>query len=573
MGMQGDRRDDDPQGRCVSARLPVFSGDTDLAEFRDKSGDTVELALRQAFRALDHGRYQESRGLAQSVLITAKASQNLHLEATALACLAHCDRVTQRLRRSSETARRAAQLFQRLGDTEGETMALNTLSHACMLLGRNDESVEAAMLSVTLCDSTAPTPTTVVAHNCLGMAYCWSGNFEKANASLETAIHLASRCARPMSPYQPKLNQLWVEAARLADERYQTGAMLSLARMESLVRECRRHERSGEQLTFMPGMLPIAGTISVSMKGLYSAWQGKLDNARIYADRAIGSLGGTMTWLDALVRWVLAELPWAQSDWAGAEASLVEMRTCAIEVEHEQLACLAQLLLIQVFELQGKTEMAKVEARSLRARERRIAAESMNGREALVKWQLGARQSERHLEQALLASKQFERWSFEDALTGIANRRRFEQALAERLPASVADGRPLTVAMVDLDNFKAINDTYTHQIGDRVLKTVASVLANSVRGNDLAARLAGDEFVVLFTNAVVDEAAEICERIRGAVADFDWNSIARGLRVSVTIGVSEAQPGDTVETIMHRSDKSMYNAKPGWVPTSYPKFA
>jgi len=129
------------------------------------------------------------------------------------------------------------------------------------------------------------------------------------------------------------------------------------------------------------------------------------------------------------------------------------------------------------------------------------------------------------------------------------------------------------VAMVDLDNFKAINDTYTHQIGDRVLKTVASVLANSVRGNDLAARLAGDEFVVLFTNAVVDEAAEICERIRGAVADFDWNSIARGLRVSVTIGVSEAQPGDTVETIMHRSDKSMYNAKPGWVPTSYPKFA
>ena len=152
-----------------------------------------------------------------------------------------------------------------------------------------------------------------------------------------------------------------------------------------------------------------------------------------------------------------------------------------------------------------------------------------------MKWQLGARQSERHLEQALLASKQFERWSFEDALTGIANRRRFEQALAERLPASVADARPLTVAMIDLDQFKAVNDTHTHQVGDRVLKTVASILVSSVRENDLAARLAGDEFVVLFRDADTDIAAEICERIRGAVDDFDWDSIAQGLQVSVCL--------------------------------------
>ena len=167
-----------------------------------------------------------------------------------------------------------------------------------------------------------------------------------------------------------------------------------------------------------------------------------------------------------------------------------------------------------------------------------------------------------------MASKQFERWSFEDALTGIANRRRFEQALAERLPSSVADGRPLTVAMVDLDQFKAVNDTYSHQVGDRVLKTVATVLSASVRENDLVARLAGDEFVMLFSDADADTATEICERIRAAVADFDWDSMAPGLRVSVSIGVSQAVEGDTVESIMHRSDTSMYTVKPGWVPTN-----
>jgi diguanylate cyclase (GGDEF)-like protein len=545
-----------------------YEGDTAIAEFRDTSGDSTDLALAESYRALDEGDSQRARGLAQSALLAAKANSNRHLEAQALACLAHCDRVTQRLRRATDTSRRAAQLFQRLGDAEGEAAALNTLAHACMLLGRNDEAIEAALLSVRLCDVQVSTAQAVLAHNCLGMAYCWSGNFDKANDSLETAIALADRCSPPVSSYQPKLNQLWVEAARLADERYQTGAMSSLKRMGTLVRECRRLERSGDELKFTPGMLPMARTISVVMKGLYSAWQGEIDNTRIYADRAIGSLGGTVTWLDALVRWALAELAWLQKDWAGAEAALQEMKSCALSVEHEQMACLAHLLLVQVFEVQGKTEMAKLEGRSLRAREHRMSTESMSSREAVVMWQLGARQSERHLEQALVASRQFERWSFEDALTGIANRRCFERALAERLPTFVASGRPLTVAMIDLDQFKSVNDIHTHQVGDRVLKTVAGVMAASVRENDLAARLAGDEFVVLFSDADEVAAGEICERINDAIAAFDWESIAPGLRVSVSIGVSQAVAGDTVESIVHRSDKSMYTVKPGWVPTN-----
>ena len=550
------------------SRSVAIEGNTVTADFRDTSGDSPDLALSEAYRALEEGDTQRARGLAQSVLIAAKASSNLRAEGQALSCLAHCDRVGQRLRRAADTSRRAAQLFQRLAEPEGESPALNTLAHACMLLGRNDEALEAALLSVRLCDVQTPTAQAVLANNCLGLAYCWSGHFDKATDVLETAIALASRCTPAMSPYQPKLNQLWVEAARLADERYQTGAMSSLRRMGTLVRECRRLERSGDELSFMPGMMPAARTISVAMKGLFSAGQGDVDNARIYADRAIGSLGGTVTWLDALVRWALAELAWLQKDWAGTEAALQEMKMCALAVEHERMACLAHLLLVQVFELQGKTDMAQLESRSLRAREHRMATESMSSREAVVMWQLGARQSERHLEQALVASRQFERWSFEDALTGIANRRSFERALAERLPVFVASGRPLTVAMVDLDQFKSVNDVYTHQVGDRVLKTVASVLASSVRENDLAARLAGDEFVVLFADADETVAAEICARISEAIDGFDWHSIAPGLHISVSIGVSQAVSGDTVESLVHRSDKSMYTVKPGWVPTN-----
>jgi diguanylate cyclase (GGDEF)-like protein len=369
--------------------------------------------------------------------------------------------------------------------------------------------------------------------------------------------------------YQPRLNRVWVEAARLTDERYQTGRMGSLDKLSELVGECWRREMSGEGLMFLPGMQPIGRTISLVMKGLHSSWQGEFDAARVHVDNAIGSLGGIVTWLDSLVRWAVAELAWAQRDWPVAEAALDEMKSLALDVEHEQLACVAHLLLAQVFEVQGKHAQARVEHRALRLRERRMAGESLSSREAVVTWQLGARQSERHLQQALVASKQFERWSLEDALTGIANRRCFEQTLSERLRTVTAGSRPLTVAMIDLDQFKSVNDTFTHQVGDRVLKTLAGVMATAVRQKDLPARLAGDEFVVLFDDADEDVAEEICERIRGAIATFDWDSIAKGLRMTVSIGISQAVEGDTVESLLHRSDKSMYTVKPGWVPTIY----
>jgi diguanylate cyclase (GGDEF)-like protein len=554
-----------PVRALVGTGIQVASGDADLAS----CGDSTERSLAGAYWALDRGDAQTARGLAQSVLLASKAGADPRAEALALACLAHCDRVAQRLRRASEASRKAAQIFQRIGDNAGESAALNTFAHSTMLLGRTDEALEAALLSVQLCGVDGATASSVLAFNCMGMSYCWSGMFDKAGAALETAVLLAARCEPPMSAYQPKLNQLFVESMRLANERYQTTAMPSLGRMSLLVRECRQLERSGDELKFMPGMLPMARTISLAMKLLWAAWQNDDENAQIYADRAMGSLGGAVTWLDALVRWGLAEFAWMRGDWAGAEAALNEMKSCAVSVEHEKLACLAHLLLVQLYELQGKMDMAMLEGRALRSREHRIAKESIHSREAVVKWQLGARQSERHLEQALTASRQFERWSLEDALTGIANRRAFEIALADRLPGAVADFRPLTVAMIDIDHFKAVNDRHSHQAGDRVLKAVAALLVASVRERDLAARLAGDEFIVLLNDADETAAGEIVARIQHAIASFDWDAISPGLAVSLSIGLSQAVADDTVESIVHRSDRCMYSdkARPRWEPT------
>lgn len=522
---------------------------------------SADEALAAAWAALDDGHVQAARHIVQGVLKNAHDT-DLHVEARALSCLAHCDRVSSRLRRAAETSRRAAQLFERLGDAQGEANALTTLAHACMLLGRNAESVEAALLCVRLCDKLPPQAQTVLAHNCLGLACSWSGDHDRGDASLELAIHAAQRCMPPVSIYQPRLNQVWIEASRLLDGRYQTGRIGSLVRMEGLMRECHELERAGNGLAVLPGLQAMAKTISLASSGLLAAWQGDVAAARPAIDAAARSLTPTMTWLDSFVRWCAAELALAQRDWETAERELIEMREMALAVEHEQLACRAHLVLAQVFELQGKHALAQREHRALRRREQRVVTEGMSSRESMVAWQLGARQSERHLQQALVVSKQFERWSLEDALTGLANRRHLEQQLAQRLQVLQAEQRPLTVAMVDVDKFKSVNDRFTHSIGDRVLKTVAALMASQVRDGDLPARWAGDEFVILFPDTTEDEARPVCERIRAAVSGFDWESIAPGLRLSVSLGLGEACEGDTIESALHRSDASMYSVKP-----------
>lgn len=520
-----------------------------------------EKALTDAYAALDGGDIGTARALAQSLLEALHGIDLRYDEARALSVLAHCDRLGSRPRRACDAARRSAQLFEQLGDAQGEANALITLAHASILIGRNEEAIEAAILSTLLCEVEGANAQTVLAYNCLGLAYCWSGDHARADASFEKAVLVAQSCVPAVSIYQPRLNQVWVELSRLVDERYQTGQMQSLEKLAQLMKECLALESAGQGMPVMPGLQSLWRTLSLASASIVAIWQGDLPTARDTLESANLSLSNDATWLDAFVRWGNAELAWAQGDWARTESELAAMREVALAVEHERLACMADLLLAQVYELQGKDGAVRLAYRTLRLRERRVAAEGLDSRESLVSWRLGARQSERHLQQALVTSKKFERWSLEDALTGIANRRHFEQSLAERMAVAVLLDKPITVAMVDVDRFKAVNDRFTHSVGDRVLKTVAAIMSAEMRQNDLPARWAGDEFVVLLDNTTEQQAAQICIRIREAVVSFDWESIAPGLRISVSIGVSEVRADDTAESVLHRSDQSMYLTK------------
>ena len=144
-----------------------------------------------------------------------------------------------------------------------------------------------------------------------------------------------------------------------------------------------------------------------------------------------------------------------------------------------------------------------------------------------------------------------------DAVTGIANRRHFEQALREALQSTP---REFIVAVLDIDDFKTVNDTGGHAAGDAVLQAVAQALKSSVRKHDLVARLGGDEFAVLGRMVSLRDAEPRIKSIVASVATLSTN-LEHPARVSVSCGLAEYCAGDTLESLLRRADQALYEAK------------
>ena len=165
-----------------------------------------------------------------------------------------------------------------------------------------------------------------------------------------------------------------------------------------------------------------------------------------------------------------------------------------------------------------------------------------------------------HLEEL---SQRLRNMAYRDALTGLFNHRYFYEQLSHEVERSVRYGQPLTLLLLDMDNFKEINDTYGHMAGDKFLGMVGQAIARQIRASDIAARYGGDEFVVILPNTGAEEATRTAEKLEAAVASSAaLSAIDESVKLGVSIGVASCPddsraPGELLQV----ADARLYGTK------------
>ena len=262
---------------------------------------------------------------------------------------------------------------------------------------------------------------------------------------------------------------------------------------------------------------------------LYSEFVAPYEN-RDTLERAIDQMVRRLTTLDDLV---------VQS----ADATADHSRSLALADEHLSNGANADLLRDLIGRLQLSTDR-------MRKAQLALDEELLDAQTELV----GLRAS-------IAQSREIQ---LRDPLTGVANRSGVDFALSQLLDARAGALGQLSIAVLDIDHFKALNDGYGHQVGDDVLRIVTSTLRAASRGSDIVGRHGGDEFVVVMPATGLAVATEVAEHLRKAVAEADIAAaVGPGVLggVTISIGVAEFRHGDSRQSFVERADRCLYRAK------------
>jgi diguanylate cyclase (GGDEF)-like protein len=148
-----------------------------------------------------------------------------------------------------------------------------------------------------------------------------------------------------------------------------------------------------------------------------------------------------------------------------------------------------------------------------------------------------------------------------DELTGTLNRRYIMKALNVEMTRAQRSNEPCSVAIIDVDFFKSINDRFGHPVGDEVLRSFALAIGANIRNIDILGRYGGEEFLLIFPGAAKEVAKNAVERLRMIIADLDWTEFSAGMTLTMSAGVCQVRVDDSPDDLLVRIDKALYRAK------------
>ncbi|HEX6755170.1 MAG TPA: GGDEF domain-containing protein [Mycobacteriales bacterium] len=243
-----------------------------------------------------------------------------------------------------------------------------------------------------------------------------------------------------------------------------------------------------------------------------------------------------------------------------AEGRSTEARDALLElwesVRHGRVPARTEdvpLLLARVCEAAGRPAEALSWYREVYSRYGRTQQEAWLARETAARLRV-------EQEALVRRSRELEADALTDPLTGVPNRRAFDVELVRLVTEARSAGNPLTLAVLDVDRFKRINDLHGHPIGDEVLRAVGRIVRDGSGEGDRYARYGGDEFVLCLA-APAEEAEGVVGRLASAVADHPWEQVAPDLRVTISAGLGQLDREDTATSLFYAADQSLLAAK------------
>jgi diguanylate cyclase (GGDEF)-like protein len=159
------------------------------------------------------------------------------------------------------------------------------------------------------------------------------------------------------------------------------------------------------------------------------------------------------------------------------------------------------------------------------------------------------------------AYKRIEELAELDELTGSSNRRCIMRMLEEEIARAGRSGSPCSIALIDLDWFKRINDAYGHPTGDEVLRTFSITMFANIRSTDRFGRYGGEEFLLVLPDMDTNGAARALDRLRAIIADLEWSAFSPAMKVTISAGVATLKPNETSDIFLARADSALYAAK------------
>ena len=496
--------------------------------------------LGEAWRLGCTGCSLDALALALQVWETARAGRDIRLEARASIDIAwYCFQVGQS-EQGRQHARRAVQLAAGLCEVAWEAKA--RALHAWLLneLGCPEEAVEEAIRALGLAENCRDETTLCWALNVVGVVFWACRQPERAIEFCDRAVNLARELGDPvlLSWWLINLGGSWSEFAYAARE-------------------------SGDTAGFDEAMKPAMAMTDEALVLAETAgdpWSVRLclGNLAEYCT-AIGDFHSSKRHLDAYAKVVGGDYQRGEEHYRytlgqtlihlGRPDEAIGHLTRAIEIA-EQTGSIDPVVhaaeyLAEAYERKGDFRQALQFYRRYHAAYMKMSAENAQRR---------ARLAEIRYETDKLRNL-----ADRDPLTGLFNRRRFEAALTE----IQTGGHVYTVALLDIDHFKKINDGFSHMVGDQVLQEIGGLILSAVRGEDLAVRYGGEEFALLLKGASPVLGHDVCNRLRGTIESWSWEGIAEGLKVTASIGLAANIETADLAALLQLADQRLYAAKAG----------